>query len=118
MDYSEISSIKDKKDIKILNFENKVEGKFDNITNVGTIELNNNLIKTKYKETYKYLDDKYFMIIIENNNPFDFKNLRNDIYVFSKDENKIILPINKYIRNSYNLLVSSYLKHGKYHCHI
>jgi len=118
VDYSEISSIKDKKDIKILNFENKVEGKFDNITNVGTIELNNNLIKTKYKETYKYLDDKYFMIIIENNNPFDFKNLRNDIYVFSKDENKIILPINKYIRNSYNLLVSSYLKHGKYHCHI
>ena len=44
------------------------------------------------------------MIIIENNTPINFKNLRNDIYVFSKDENKILLPINKYIRNSYNLL--------------
>ena len=103
VDYSEIFSIKDKKDIKMLNFANKIDGKFDNITNIGTIELSTNLMKTKYKETYKYLDDKYFMIIIENNNLFDFKNLRNDIYVFSKDENKIILPINKYIRNSYNL---------------
>jgi len=104
VDYSEISSIKDKNDIKMLNFENEIEGKYDNITNSGTIELNIDLIKTKYNETYKYLDDKYFMIIIENNTPFDFKNLRNDIYVFSKDQNKILLPINKYIRNSYNLL--------------
>ena len=104
VDYSEISSLKDKNDIKMLNLENEIIGKYDNITNSGTIELSNDLIKTKYKETYKYLDDKYFMIIIENNTPINFKNLRNDIYVFSKDENKILLPINKYIRNSYNLL--------------
>ena len=44
------------------------------------------------------------MIIIDNITSFDFINLRNDIYVFSKDENKILLPINKYIRNSFNLL--------------
>ena len=31
--------------------------------------------------------------------------MANDIYVISKDENNIILPINKYIRNSFNLLV-------------
>jgi len=80
VDYSEISSIKDKNDIKMLNFENEIEGKYDNIINSGTIELNIDLIKTKYNETYKYLDDKYFMIIIENNTPFDFKSLRNDIY--------------------------------------
>ena len=104
IDYSEISSIKDKNDIKMLNLENEIKGKYDNITNSGIIDLSNDLIKTKYKETYKYLDDKYFMIIIENNTHFDFKNLRNDIYVFSKDENKILLPINKYIRNSYNIL--------------
>jgi hypothetical protein len=104
VDYSEISSIREKNDIKLLNLENEIKGKYDNITNSGIIELNIDLIKTKYKEKYKYLDDKYFMIIIENNIPFDFINLRNDIYVFSKDENKILLPINKYVRNSYNLL--------------
>ena len=31
-------------------------------------------------------------------------NLKNDIYVISKDEDKILLFINKYIRNSFNLL--------------
>ena len=104
LDYSEISSIRDKNDIKRLDFTNGIKGKFDNITNSGTIELSNELIKTKYKETYKYLDDKFYMIIIENITSFNFKNLKNDIYVFSKDINKILLPINKYIRNSFNLL--------------
>jgi len=44
------------------------------------------------------------MIIIENINSSDLYNLKNDIYVISKDEDKILLPINKYIRNSFNLL--------------
>jgi len=105
LDYSEIAFIKDKKNIQIKNFQNEIKGKFDNITNSGTIELSNELLKTKYNGTYKYLDDKYFMIIIENNiTSFNFKNLRNDIYVFSKDENYILLPINKYIRNSFDLI--------------
>ena len=104
IDYSRISSIKDKNDIKGFYFTNEIKGKFDNITNSGIIELSNDVIKTKYKDTYKYLDDKYFMIIIENITSFDFKNLRNEIYVFSKDPDKILLPINKYIRNSFNLL--------------
>ena len=104
IDYSRISSIKDKNDIKGFDFTNGIKGKFDNITNSGIIELSNDVIKTKYKDTYKYLDDKYFMIIIENITSFDFKNLGNEIYVFSKDPDKILLPINKYIRNSFNLL--------------
>ena len=104
IDYSRISSIKDKNDIKGFDFTNGIKGKFDNITNSGIIELSNDIIKTKYKDTYKYLDDKYFMIIIENITSFDFKNLGNEIYVFSKDPDKILLPINKYIRNSFNLL--------------
>ena len=102
IDYSRISSIKDKNDIKGFDFTNGIKGKFDNITNSGIIELSNDIIKTKYKDTYKYLDDKYFMIIIENITSFDFKNLGNEIYVFSKDPDKILLPINKYIRNSFN----------------
>ena len=104
IDYSRISSIKDKNDIKGFDFTNGIKGKFDNITNSGIIELSNDVIKTKYKDTYKYLDDKYFMIIIEKITSFDFKNLGNEIYVFSKDPDKILLPINKYIRNSFNLL--------------
>ena len=35
---------------------------------------------------------------------FEFNNFYNDIYVFFKDENKILLPINRYIRNSFKLL--------------
>ena len=105
LDYSEIAFIKDKNNIQIKNFLNEIKGKYDNITNSGTIELSNELLKTKYNGKYKYLDDKYYMIIIENNiTSFNFKNLRNDIYVFSKDENYILLPINKYIRNSFDLL--------------
>ena len=104
IDYSEISLIKDKNYIETIEFPNEIKGKYDNITNSGSIELSNELIKTKYKEKYEYIDDKYFMIIIDNITSFDFINLRNDIYVFSKDENKILLPINKYIRNSFNLL--------------
>ena len=100
LDYSEISLIKDKKDIKKTEFPSEIKGKYDNITNSGSIELSNEFIKTKNK----CIDDKYFMILIENTSPFDFKNLRNDIYVFSKDKNIILLPINKYIRNSFNLL--------------
>ena len=98
LDYSEIISMKDNN-----NFQNEIKGKFDNITNSGTIELSNELLKTKFNKTYKYLDDKYFMIIIENSIS-NFQNLSNDIYVISKDENYILLPINKYIRNSFNLI--------------
>jgi len=36
--------------------------------------------------------------------PFEFENLSNEIYVFSKDQNFILIPINRYIRNSFNLL--------------
>ena len=104
LDYSEISLIKDKNDIKKISFTNEIKGKYDNITNSGSIELNNELIKTKYKEEYNYTDDKYFMIIIENFNTFNFENFKNNIYVFSKDEKNILLPINKYIRNSFNLI--------------
>jgi len=39
--------------MKILDSKNGINGKFDNITNFGIIELNNELIQTKYKETYK-----------------------------------------------------------------
>ena len=88
----------------MIDFLNGIEGKYDDMTNSGTLELGNELIQTKYNETFKYVDDKYFMIIIENNNPLDFENFRNDMYVFSKDKNMILLPINKYIRNSFNLL--------------
>jgi hypothetical protein len=83
---------------------NETKGKYDNITNTGTIELSNELIQTKYESKYKYLEDKYLMIVIKNNNPSDIENFRNNIYVFSKDMNNILLPINKYIRNSFNLL--------------
>jgi len=102
IDYSEILSIKEKNDI--IDYPNEIKGKYDNITNTGTIELSNELIQTKYKEAYKYTEDKYFMIIIKNITSFNFNNLRNDIYVFSKDENYILLPINKYIRNSFSLI--------------
>ena len=45
------------------------------------------------------------MILIENSSiSSDFRNLRNEIYVFSKDKNGILLPINKYIRNSFDLI--------------
>ena len=101
IDYSEILSIKDKNDIDCTN---EMIGKYDNITNSGTIELSKELIQTKYKDTYRYTEDKYFMIIIKNITSFNFNNLINDIYVFSKDENYILLPINKYIRNSFNLI--------------
>ena len=104
LDYSEISSIKDKNNMKILDSKNGINGTFDNITNSGTIELSYELIKTKYKNTYKYLDDKYFVIIIDKINSSELYNLKNDIYVISKNEDKILLPINKYIRNSFNLL--------------
>ena len=63
-----------------------------------------NSFKQNIKKHIKILDDKYFMIIIENINSSDLYNLKNDIYVISKDEDKILLPINKYIRNSFNLL--------------
>ena len=104
LDYSEISLIKNKNYIKKIDFQNEIKGKYDNITKSGSIELNNEFIKSKYKENYKCTDDKYFLIIIENITFFNFKNLRNDIYVFSKDENNFLLPINKYIKNSFNLL--------------
>ena len=104
LDYSEISLIKDKKDIKTIDFTNEIFGKYDNITNIGIIELSNDYLKTKHTEEYKYLDDKYFMIIIDNITPFNSNNIKNEIYVFSKDENNILLPINKYIRNSFDLL--------------
>jgi hypothetical protein len=96
LDYSVILSINDKDDIKLIDFQNEVEGKYDNITNSGYIELSRQLIETKYKETEKYTEDIYYFIIIENITPFDFKNLTNDIYIISKDENNILLPINKY----------------------
>jgi hypothetical protein len=101
LDYSEISLIKEKNDIEKIDFTNGIIGKYDNITNSGTIDLNNEII---HKETYKYTEDKYFMILIENINSSNFEHSRNDIYVFSKDENYILLPINKYIRNSFNLI--------------
>ena len=68
----------------MIDFLNGIEGKYDDMTNSGTLELGNELIQTKYNETFKYVDDKYFMIIIENNNPLDFENFRNDMYVFFK----------------------------------
>jgi len=37
----------------MLDSKNGINGKFDNITYIGIIELNNELIQTKYKETYK-----------------------------------------------------------------
>ena len=101
LDYSEILSIKDKNDIKMMNFTKEVKGKYDNITNSGTIDLSNELIQTKDNGAYKYTEDKYFVIIIEN---ITSNNSINDIYVFSKDKNYILLPINKYIRNSFNLI--------------
>jgi len=104
LDYSEISKFGDKNDLRMFDFSNETEGKYDDITNSGTIELSNKLMQTKYNEAYKYVDDKYYIIMINNNNPLDFENFRNDIYVFSKDKNKILLPINKYIRNSFSLL--------------
>ena len=88
----------------MFDFQNEAKGKYDIITNSGTIELSNELLQTKYNNENKYVDDKYFMIIIKNNNPFEFETFRNDMYVFSKDKNMIVLPINKYIRNSFNLL--------------
>ena len=51
LDYSEILSIKDKYDIKMIDFQNEIKGKYDNITNNGYLELSNQLIKTKYNET-------------------------------------------------------------------
>ena len=36
----------------MLDSKNGINGNFDNITNIGIIELNNELIQTKYKETY------------------------------------------------------------------
>ena len=106
LDYLDIFSITDKFYIKNFNNPNEI-GKYDNITNSGTIELSNDLIKTKYNETYKYAEDtedKYFMIIIDNITSHEIKNLSNNIYVISKDENYILLPINQYIRNSFRLL--------------
>jgi len=91
--------------IKKFDSQNETLGIYDNITNSGTIELSNNLSQTKYNNgEYKYVDDKYYMIVIKNNNPFDFETFRNYIYVFSKNKNMILLPINKYIRNSFHLL--------------
>ena len=98
LDYSEILSIKEKNDIKVMDSTNEIIGKYDNITNSGTLDLNNELIQSKYKGTNKYIEDKYYMIIIENINSI---NLRNDIYVFPKDQNYILLPKNKYIRSSF-----------------
>ena len=105
LDYSQILSIKEKDDIKMIDFPyNEIKGKYDNITNSGYIKLSNQIITTKYNEAEKYTEDLYYFIIIENITSFDFKILANDIYIISKDENNIILPINKYIRNSFNLL--------------
>ena len=88
----------------MIDFTNEIKGKYDNYTNCGTIELKKELIQTEYNDTYKYTEDKYFIIIIENTSPFEFKNIKNDIYIFSKDENKIFLPKNKYIKLSFNIL--------------
>ena len=104
LDYSIISTNRFKNYYTMFDFLNETKGKYDNITNTGTIELSNELIQTQYKSKYKYLEDKYLMIIIKNNNLSDIENFRNNIYVFSKDINSILLPINKYIRNSFNLL--------------
>ena len=104
LDYSELLMYREKNDFRIYDFSNGIEGKYDNLTNSGTIELNNEDLQTKYNETIKFVDDKYFMIVIKNNNPSDFENFGNNIYVFSKDKNNILLPINKYIRNSFKLL--------------
>ena len=98
LDYSEMLSIKDKNVNEIIDFTDEIEGKYDNITNTGTIELCN------YNEKYNYLEDKYFMIKIEGYTSFNFIDIKEDIYVFSKDKNYILLPINQYIRNSFNLL--------------
>ena len=50
LDYSEISLIKNKKDINNIDFPNEIKGKYDNITNSGSIELSNEFIKTKHNE--------------------------------------------------------------------
>ena len=97
LDYSEMLSIKNNND-NILIGSKEIEGKYDNITNIGTIEL------CKYNKNYNYLEDKYFMITIENITSFDFIDIKKEIYVFSIDKNYILLPINQYIRNSFNLL--------------
>jgi len=97
LDYSEMLSIKNNKD-SILISSKEIEGKYDNITNIGTIEL------CKYNKNYNYLEDKYFMITIENITSFDFIDIKKEIYVFSIDKNYVLLPINQYIRNSFNLL--------------
>ena len=97
LDYSEMLSIKNNKD-SILISSKEIEGKYDNISNIGTIEL------CKYNKNYNYLEDKYFMITIENITSFDFIDIKKEIYVFSIDKNYVLLPINQYIRNSFNLL--------------
>ena len=99
LNYTQISSNKDKNDIRNLYLANEIQGKYDNITNSGMIELSNEFMKTNNK----FIDDKYFMIMKESTH-FIFENLRNDIYAISKDENKILLPINKYIRYSFHLI--------------
>ena len=106
LDYIDISFINDKQYFinEINNYPYKIKGYYDNITNSGSIELSNEILKKKYNETYKYTEDKYFVIIIDTIKPFEFENLSNKIYVFSKDKNYILLPINRYIRNSFNLL--------------
>ena len=55
LEYSEILSIREKNDIKVTNFTNEIIGKYDYITNSGTLELNNELIQSKYKGTNKYI---------------------------------------------------------------
>ena len=102
MDYSQISLIKSK-DNKF-GFLKEIKGKYDNITNSGTIELSNTLMETEYKKKYQYIKDIYFVIKIENITFFDIGDIDIDVKVISKDENYILLPINKYIRNSFNLI--------------
>ena len=100
LSYETMNNIDNKNFFEKIDMKSEFKGFYNNIFTYGTIRFDNNT----YKETYdNEANDKYYIILIENAIPIieDFKLEINSI---SKYKKGFLLPLNKYIINSFDLL--------------
>ena len=108
--YEKMNDIKNKNYFKMMNMKSEFQGFYNSISNNGIIVFNNHT----FNETYdNEINDKYYIILIENRTRIeeDFKLGINSI---SKNKNGILLPFNKYIINSFDLLKENFIMQKYY----
>ena len=66
VNYNDMNAIIDKNDFKIEQIDSpyEINGKYDNITNSGTIELIDEFISTEYNDINRYTEDEYYIILL------------------------------------------------------